>query len=499
MPTILRDRIIFNEKDWIAGLNPQYTSTASNIQKMGNGLASVRSFDPYRFFGYASPGFNPTDLTNVSVIDAVQKNIVVNGAYAYSVGGTKVHQITIATAEITTPTTFPHAVASSTMEDVAVYKIGTTAYLFYSWYDGTDGDIGRYDFATTFDDDFMSTVPANAAVMAKSKPMPMIVGADDVLYFSDGNNVHAFDGQTGASGTLSKNVLTLPVDYVITGFARYRNSLVVFAYTASASSSYYLGRATAFFWDYLSLDPYDKIELDDNYVSAPFEYKGTIGCFTSGRQPDKGVVKNNKLKIFNGETFEPKANFIGSVPVVGGVDIIENMIYWNSGGKIFSFGTPFIGVDNEFNQVTEGTGTTSGFIKTIATGLQIASTGTTTSGGMQSLNSNYYDVSFVATVLAKPNWPIGKQGKIKSIITRFGTINSAGRTLTASLVDRLGTSSEFLSAVSAITSSTYINKNEDIQRKFDDLKLVLQWAAGSGATAAPIIDNVEVEFETINL
>ncbi len=505
MPTIQQNqkggKIIFDSNDWLAGLNPQYSASASARQKMGNGLAAARSFDPYRDFGYASPGYNPTDLTNVSVIDAVQVNCVVNGAYGYSVGGTKVHQIDL-TNEALNAT--PHAIASSVMQDCIVYKIGATPYLFYSWYDGTDGDVGRYDFGTwttagSWDDDYMSAVPTGKQVFANtSKPMPMIIGSDDVLYIGVKNVVYAFDG---ATTTLSPNVLTLPAEYNITGFARYGTHLAVFASTDS--TSFALAKATVFFWNYLDLDPSKVIDLNDNYVSAPFEYNGTVGCFTQGRVSDKTQnTKSCKLKIFDGLTFKTFATSIGNAPAIGGVDISGDMIQWNSGGKIYSFGSPFLGIDAKLNQIMEGLGTSSGFLKTLttATVLQIASTGTTTSGGMQNLKTNYYEQSLVATALAKPNWPVGKKGRITTIITKYAKTSSAGLLLTGQLLNRLGTIlSEFVTDVSAITADTYISKNEDVNAVFDDMKLVLSWSGGTAVTDAPIIDSVEVEFEYVNL
>lgn len=512
MPTILKDKIIFNEQDWLATLNPQYSVSPTSNQKIGNGLASARAFDPYRNLGYASPGFGPTDATNVSVVDAILRHSATDGVNgkAYFIGGTKLHQLTIISNTITTPTTFPHAISGATLgQECVFYDInvaGTrTQKLLYSWKDGSNGNIGVYDKSTTFDDDWMSTIPANAATFDTNEDHSLIVGADDILYVGDGNNVHAIDGATGADATLSKNVLILPKEYVITGFARLEPRLLcIFAHSNLSGDSFNRSKATAFFWNYLDEDPERVIDLDDNFVRGAFEFDGTIGCFTSGRRADKNTNnRSSRLKLWNGSKFKEIVSYIGDVPLNGGVDILGDMIMWNSDGVLFSYDSPFKGQPIGLNRLAEGTGASEnleGVLVSLSKALQVMSTGATTAGGLQKIDTNYFEQASMATVLAKPVWPTGKQGIIKRIITKYGNIASGGLTITLQLKNRAGTVlSDFITNNATVTASTLVVKTEKVDAKFDDLKLIMSWGSGAGVAAAPIIDSVEVEFETINI
>ena len=251
------------------------------------------------------------------------------------------------------------------MSDCVTYYIGTTKYFFYSWSDATDGDVGRYDLATTFDDDYMSTVAASGAVLSTTNQHPLIVGADDIMYIGDGRKLHGFDGQTGANGTFLTSRLTLPVGSVITSMAKTSNYLVIFAYTdigaGVSSQHYYKSRCAAYFWDYVSEDPTLVVPIQGNYVNGAFSYNGTVGCFINDSTfyDFYGTGKQSKLILFTGGVFETMAVFGESIPGHGGVEVIDKMIIWNAGGSYYKWGSPYVGFPNIFIKSEQGGGSVS--------------------------------------------------------------------------------------------------------------------------------------------
>lgn len=522
-------KIVFNETDWLAGLHPQYSVGLLNNQKMGNYLATGKNFNPYRYLGYASPGFNPKDVTNVSAVTAALRSSVINGGYGYATSNNSLlHRIEALTTngQVTNAGSFPHTIdhahASEVGDDVAFYtaKVGGTSAprLFYSFADATDWDVGVYDYSATFDDDFMSTAPATPLAApyitgGVGKPHPLMVGDDDILYIGDRNFVHAYDGANAADadGKFFAAALTLPSGYIITSFSRIDNFLVIFAYQSNAgtdgSTGYYYGDAKAFFWDYLSLDPTRIVSLNDNYVSEGFEYKGSVACFTSGRQNqiDSIGTRLSHLQIFNGSIFEPVSDFIDAPPIRGGVEVKGDVITWNSAGKIYSYGSPFQGFPVGLTHLCSGSGTTSGLLKTFTSTLQLASTGATTDGGLQRFNTEYASSSIAASVYAEPYFPTRQQGRVKSVKIRFGKTSSAGRNLTLTLYDRATSSSTVISTgtnLSAITAANMVkeyelNSSGNPFPTFEALRLILEWEGGSAATDAPVVAIVEIEYENV--
>ena len=154
MPQITSNKIIFGREDWLAGLHPQYTATGNYAQAGGNYAATQRCFNPFRFLGYACPGYNPTAITKSSVLSALVRNGFNNGAYAYLLeGGAKIHRLTIASNALLDDAGgvgFPHTIthgAHTTIvgNDCVLYnhKVGGTSALryMYSFSDSADWEI----------------------------------------------------------------------------------------------------------------------------------------------------------------------------------------------------------------------------------------------------------------------------------------------------------------------------------------------------------------------
>lgn len=520
MPKVLQDRIIWDADDF---LSPQEETSGGNYtRKIGNGATFIDQVDPLRAVGYISPSFNPSAATNASQITAVLRNAVLKGNYSYIVSaGALLHRLelnTVAGNILTSDATWPHTIAhgahtGETGSDCVPYYVGANHRLFYSFYDATDWDVGIYDFSTTFDDDFMSTVPASPLAApyltgGLGYPHPMIVGDDDVLYIGDRNFVHAYDGQVGANGTFYPAVLTLPKGYVVTSFARSDNNISLFIgsyYEHSAgASTIYKGSALVWEWDYLSLDPDRKYDLKDNYVSEIFNWNGTIAAFTNGRKT-LAQTGEYKLQVLTSSGFAPVYTYsTGTLPIRGGVEVVQDDIYWNAGGKIYFYvKNPF--TNSYFSGNISGSGSgTSGMLKMFRNTYQMHfSRGTGAGDGLFLMSDDYGESGTWDGKVVYPIFPNGKKGKIKQTdITFKAAVSGAGRTITVNtLID--GSSS---TAVSAFTTITDMKKKIVLNRDdgtplgdFVSIAPELVWAGGTGATKCPQVEKIEIFYETINI
>lgn len=533
MPQVSGDTIIWDYNDWLSGLNKQYVSGLTDvpIPIAGPGLSSASRFNPYRYFGYASPGFDATDVTNASEVDNVLLNIALSNEsstnYGYLIeNGSQLHRLDIANKTISSGGSWPHAitgVGTITGSDVIAYtaNVGgtSTPCIFYSWNDsGGSWNVGRFRTDTgAFDDDFMSTVPATPLVPSgNNKPHAMWVGANDILYIWDGNRLHAYDGATGTDGTFSSAVMTIPNGYIGTSFAMYDDGapyLVCYAYYSPSGNSVSVntttsGIAMAYFYDYLSLDPVRVVPLNDRVVTAGFSWKGTIGCFTQGNNlVNDGANRFTRLKVWNGAEFETVVTQIGNAPVHGGVDIVGDSIQWASGGATYAFGSPFEGMDAKFNTLAAGGGTSNGVIRTIggSTGFQLLSTGTTTSGGLEYMKAATFAAN--ATVTGSPALPVfskGMTGKVRYVRVEFAKTSSDGRALNLFLTYDNSASSTILSGLEDVTATnlTYEYYNDSSGAPlpvFNEIRPIFQWQGGTDESDAPVVKRVVVRFEEVNI
>ena len=532
-------RIVWDSTDWLSGLHPAFSAASTDTPvPVGNGqLTFASAMNPYRNFGYASPGFNPTDATNVSVVTNSPIRKIVIGAesgtyYGYGVDyDTKLFQIDTTTAALTNAGIWPQTIntASGTVqgEDCVVYsaRVGSTRAprLFYSFNNAGAAagnplwNIGMYALDNVAgDDDFMTTAPATPLAILSTgatvtNPHPLIVGDDDVLYVGDGNIVHAYDGAdtTDPDGKFIVNVLVLPENFRITSFAKLKQRLAIFGYiemntaASAGATSFYATDAKAYFWDYLSNDPYDSVNLNDNYCNAAFEYRGTIGVFTQGRKPVAGSNQVSKMLLYNGTKFNTITMFPSNIPINGSVQIVGDTVMFNAQGVIYQYGCPFPGFPNGLNRVAAGTGTNSGALLILNTTTQLASTGITTSGGLQKISSSYTTGSFAAA-LAQPSFAEGLTGRMKSVTVTFAKTSSGGRDITVNFIGNDLTTTAVLANVSTVDSTNIKKKYEfdtsgNSLPKFDDVKPVVVWGSGSASSDAPILQTIELVYETVAL
>lgn len=548
MPSITGNKIIFDKDDWLAGMHSRYNSSPADTPLLeGRKLSYAESFNPYRNFGVASPGYLPTSVTNASAVTGSAMRKIIMAAetetyYGYGINsGALLFQIATS-GTVTSNVTWPHSItAASGAEsgwDVVSYsaKVGGTRAMrvFYSYSNASatntdpQWNVGMYQLdGSTFDDDFMTTAPATplnsvanpastTAVGAAYNPHPMIVGDDDILYIGDGNYVHGYDGANSADneGKFFAQVLTLPASFVITGFAKYQQNLCIVGYfrltTPAVTSSFSAGAANrtearAYFWDYLSNDPWDSKTLNDNYCSGAFEFKGTVGCFTQGRKMTPTGPQISKLLLFDGSNFEPVATFDTNAPENGCVEVLGDTISFVSQGEIYMYGSPYpTEAQTGLLRVGEGNGSSSGGICTLSQTVTVVSTGTGTSGGLDTVNSGF-TTGAVTTGAATPTFGEGKKGKVKSVKVYFAAASSAtgAQNFDLYLISDLAAQTQVVSDVTAVTAATqvitaYGTVSGAAMPSFTNLGLVLQWEGGAGTNAAQV-SRVEVEFEQIGI
>src|SRR3990167_5943650 len=266
--------IIYNSDDFI-GLVPGYA--AGNFPRVGKGASWLAGINPWREAapGVLSPGFPVTALDNSGAYaSSVIKNAVVDrsgsqpNAWLIEDGAAGIHQLAGSagvvgkTLSVTAPFPFGLAMASGGIhstgthtlydgEDIAEFNISGTNYIFYSFNDNTDGDLGRVITNPTstgdFDNDWYSA-QSGETPFTLGVPHPILEGDDNKLYTGDGVNLRVVSN----TGAFSSTSSVVPAGFAIKCFAKTGEQLIIGAERTkgSFSSPTARGEAIVQWWDY---------------------------------------------------------------------------------------------------------------------------------------------------------------------------------------------------------------------------------------------------------
>lgn len=530
--------VTYDSADWRAGLMPQgLFSSTQNLKYTGiNGFSTITAIDPFTVYGILSPGTAPSaHATNSGQLSGVVTAVEVTDnstALAVDAGG-RVQQMTISgsAVSITSAGIYPHTIAyaaGSTYvgQDGILYRHnsgGTTAAdskvsFFYSAYNSNNWDVGALVNLATFDDDFMSSVPASPLDISsgdgddptqRTAQHPLEIGADGILYIGSGRYVHGYDGNTGANGTFYSKVLTLPQGTEIIAMLKFKDIFLIAcnyysngAATSSGRSG--TGKALLYTWDYTSLDIIDVVDLEDFTVSALFAWKGTPTVITNGPSSSNG---GNKVKVITGNTVTEVSSFDGTAPINRGIVVSSGIIYINSGGKIISVGDKFNKSNPSVvnNLALLGTTGLSGvlFYNEIITKINL--TGSSSSGGSNHVINNINNGKGTASCklpLFSPNFPAGKIGRLKFVEIEYyqplsENVTNGSFTLTID-TDSGTTNNPIITNISTVsfplirryTRNIY---NETLPR-FSMFEVNMSWVTSGGGNS-PTIVKVTVDFD----
>lgn len=233
----------------------------------------------------------------------------------------------------------------------------TDEYVFYSWEDSTDGDVGQFKKSnSTFTDNYLSsranqlngTALQISSTSGQYIPHPQLVGQDNNLYIGNGRYLTSHDPTTS---TVNYQALDLKAGWVIIGLEKYQNYVAVLAFKQNVATFTSIGTAKSecklFLWDGFSTSWNFEYDLKDNYASNILRDGSTdLYVITYGRN------LTVKLKKFNGNGFDIlfESALIGTTPggtlsnspCIGGIDLWQNHVVWSNylNGYINMYGSP---------------------------------------------------------------------------------------------------------------------------------------------------------------
>ena len=254
-------------------------------------------------------------------------------------------------------------------EDILLYKVGGTYYVFYSWNDSGQGDVGRATLGGVYTDSFMSSTPSGAAALTGAVPHRMVEGADGKLYITNGRYVAQFDGATGANGTFLSTKYDLGAGWIATDVRKFGNYLAVLSIRSGIYFINYsfVSDARMTLWDMNENGLGLVYNVPDNYATAIFPISDTtLFAFSKGRD------NTSKLLSFDGSKFNTiwESAVFTSSPDPRSIGIYKGFMAWMSGAiNLLAYDIKYGGVHQPMI-VNDGTydSTDTGFIKNIEQG-----------------------------------------------------------------------------------------------------------------------------------
>lgn len=289
-------KIIFS--DFSGGMSDQDRNLPMNQFAVGDGL------DIHTMPGYILPSVAISTVTKSNDSPQVIESAVLDSAIDLSNG--KVYHIT--SARLIQETSIGGGAFNSNFDGggnsykaitsvslsyfgenrLVMYKTNDTPYLFYAYGLASGFDIGRYDLSSTFDDDFMSTVPTGSSTFASNdqKARHPLLEWNSLLWFGNGRYLGKYDGTSagGTNGTVYATHLDLGAGWEITALFPTGNYVGIIARRSSVTDGGLSATfSRVFFYDGVS-DNYNYfIELSEHLVEAITNSNGRIFLVGNGR------------------------------------------------------------------------------------------------------------------------------------------------------------------------------------------------------------------------
>lgn len=368
------------------GFAPAYwanTYASFGNRNQARAMTNIDMTDPTGF----KPGPALTTLTEgteAGAITTLLKHILNTPPSAhitFGIGGNKLQKMS--SVAVVNTGAFPHTIdkGAVTGEDgESIFLLNGDLYYVYN-HSGSAGDFGKYDLNVTFDDDFGSTVPTGAAVLANA-PHPSVVGSDNVAYIANGRFCAYFDADTN---TFDPQGLDIIEDSEIVD-VRYKDGLVWMAVNSpnvagsnNTTGIIYTWRGVGF--PSFELFPNPRI---NGKLGAMLQRGSTMFVWYQ----EVGFTGGFKLGYVRGNEIVQVASYAGTMPNFGQVFEFNGMIAWQTNGKLNVWGSPDLGIPTFLAEHSDLGFTTVGAVAT-PFGTVMACSTQTTSFKLAQFNSSF--------------------------------------------------------------------------------------------------------------
>ena len=456
-------------ENFLGGYAPAYhqsTYPSYGNKNMAGGMRNVNLINPScitQGLGLSTIGDEDSNVLTLirSILDKA-----VSSDSTYAIGGEYVYPIS------STAVSTPHEITGTSVvgEDIKEFR----SNIYYTYNNSTAGNIGKYNLST-YDDDWGSTVPANATTLQKGVPHPIITSGR-FFYVGNGYYVTSFDADTGADGTLIEQDLDLPHDEEISSLSLAGNTLYIASNNSGLSGSN-KSIGSIYKWDRNSSSWNDDSIHGLGKVGGTFVKDGVVFVF----HQDIGSSAY-KLGYVNGGQVSDVTSFTGSLPEYYQITEYKNFIAWVSGEYIHLWGSTHPKIETLHFQPMDGGFTTVGGIAVPFGDLLVASNQTTSYKLAKS--SGYETNSYWKSLFFDSSGGTMGKSLIDKVMVSFETLAAEAR-VDLTLNCDMGTSSS-TKTISYDNDGAITQKIWSPNKEAKNFRLEFDWSEGNATNPVSI-------------
>lgn len=386
----------------------------------------------------------------------------------YGIAATKLHQIT--PSAVTNAGIWPHAITGATAGS-SVHLFQGALYYFFNKASGAD--CGRYDLASTFDDDYFSTVPTGAAAL-QSAPHP-VASKQDIMLFGNGRYVGTF---VSSGVTLSPTKLDFGAGAECADVAFHANqwhiaiNVGITTGTNRASGQIYLYDGAA-----LSALLTDEVAVGVLQIGFIYPINGVV--YVAYR--DLTTTGGFAIGYVAGRQLKPLRYFTGALPTFAQKTLYLGMILFVSSDLVMAVGARTEQLPVQISQLADGGFSTVGAIAA-PFGVPMIASSQSTSFKLAKFSG--FDVNATWRSLVIPT----TSGRYVGYIDRIIVLT---KTLAANASCALKVEYDQASSTSAAKTITTTGKRRHVfsnigVKKCEDFRIFLDWAGGNTTNDCPI-------------
>ena len=241
---------------------------------------------------------------------------------SFAIGDTKLFKLSATTVASGGSPSWPRTIVGATRGESIAYLKGVLYYIYQD-------DVGTYDLSSTFNDDYMSTVPTGAASL-QDAPHP-VATKQDIMLIGNGRYVAKF---TSSDTTLNATKLDFGNNTEVADIVFHNNFWYIAINTSNANSSN-RGVGSLQIWDGAALDSLLEDELSVGLQKIGFMKVVNGRLFIVYQDLTSSGFK---LGYVSGSQLVPLVTFTGSLPTFKQKTLYEGMIAFIAGNKAWLSG-----------------------------------------------------------------------------------------------------------------------------------------------------------------